>query len=1135
MEIRQDCNSLRIDLLLIVHSQDKKTEGDNCEVSAHQSQVKQVQKKPLPGGHIISSYESQESHVRVEIHPKNSKPDLFSQVPKVLPVPSGNGRNWEKNPQPSAKDFYAYPWDKSDLKSMSVNLKNLGKLDAFAAKMAKKSTVEQLVSALLKVARTDLEKVRAIWMWICHHIEYDLEALDDKSKWCGDPSQVLQTGKGACEGYASLFENMCRLAGIHCMKIGGYSKGLCYEAGQIFSEETNHAWNAVYLNKRWHLLDTTWGAGYADRNSNAFSFRYNEFYFLTHPALFIEEHFPDNQNWQLLQVPLSVKQFEGSLRHKSSFYNAGLMASYPETLQVETVNGKATFSVEGNSPALFTFTLNGTQKPGIMTLTKNGMQLEVYPQTTGRHKLEIYTKPYNTAKESYESVLEYILHCGSVDPTFRIPNELDVIVGPSWLTEKKGFLQFSCRDPIINTEDGRCTVGFTLAKKTVVLATLHSDQIKLGEEMRYILQTMRGNKTEFKIHLPHQGYYALKIHSSTGPGKFECFCNYLIVSTNPEVAWPPFPKKLQNPVGPTALMEKKGLLQPSQRNPIIYTSDGQCSISFTVKEDIAIVTALVSDEVCLVGQGERQYVTQIQKGNQIELQVQLPQAGSYVLQIFTDSKTAPTAFEYACNYLICCMNSEATSPPASQMPLGSCSKVEKKGFLQTTPTGQTINSPDGRCSITFNLGRDMNCLATLHSDDNKWNKQMERQYIMQVQKQNHVEFYIQLPRAGSYEFRIYTDSRLQSGNYEFVCSYNILCTNTQVAWPTFPYKLQNPVGPSIHSEKKGLLQPSCMEPIIYSSDGCCSVGFILKREMGVFARLQSDDVILTEEAERRHVLQSQRQKIVDFQIQLPRAGTYVLKIYTESEPGAYKFACNYLISCTNNKVKWPPHPQELSNPAGPSCLSEKMGLVRPSHLEPLIYTDDGRCCVSFALDGNIDVVATLHADDIKSDDARRRHIFQVEKDGRVEFQIHLPKEGTYILKICSKKKSDQGNEYDYACNYLLCCTNAKIKWPFFPMRYSAWDTSYELIEPLTGILPANSDIKFKIKARGLAAVSLKGKDCKSLTLSADGCWEGSCSTAECQDIQVLVTNNLNKIYALVLSYKVKNGKPDKNVENLSCP
>ncbi|XP_077147398.1 kyphoscoliosis peptidase [Ranitomeya variabilis] len=1136
MEIRQDYNSLRINLLLIVQAQDKQAEEKQDQETGHQTQVTPSPKNPLAGRHIINSYESEGSQVRVEIHPKNSQPHLFSMtpVPKDVTVPTWNGSRWEQMSQPSAKDFYAYPWDKCCLKSMPVNLKNFEKLDAYAVQVAKPNTVEELVKSLVKMARTDLEKVRAIWIWICHHIEYDLEALEDKSKWCGDPNQILLTGKGACEGYASLFETMCRLAAIKCLKIGGYSKGHCYELGQTFSDETNHAWNAVYLNKKWHLLDSTWGAGLTDSSSSKFNFRYNEFYFLTHPALFIEEHFPDNQNWQLLQVPLSLKQFEGNLCHKSSFYNAGLIASYPETLQVETVNGKATFSIEGHLPALFSFTLNKTEKPGLLILTKHGMQLEVYPQATGRHRLELYTKPYDSTKEAYETVVEYIISCGSVDPVLRIPRELDVVVGPSWLTDKKGFLQLTSRDPVINTLDGRCTIGFTLAKRNVVIATLHSELIKPGDERKHVLQTLRGNRVEFKVHLPQPGHYALKMHSSSGQGKFECFCNYLIICTNPDVSWPPFPKKLQNPVGPTALMEKKGLLQPSCRDPIIYSSNGQLSISFTLKDNLKILTALLNNDLSLSDCGGKRYIMQTQRGQHLELQVSLPQSGSYVLQIFADSKSSPINFEYIGNYLICCSSIETSSneaPFVPHIPVGSNNTTDKKSFIQPSQLGQVINSPDGRCSLNFSLDKDMSCLATLHSDDNKWNSQMERRYILQTHKQRQVEFHIQLPKSGSYELRVYADNKFQPGNYELVCSYLISCSNSKVAWPPFPYILQNPGGPTPLSEKKGLFQPSQTEPIIHTSDGRCSLAFTLKKEMAVFARLQSEDVLLTEEGERRHILQIQRQNRVEFHIQLPQAGMYVLKIYTESEQGSFKFACNYIISCVNAQVKWPLLPLELCNPVGPSYLSDKKGLLRPSHLDPTIQTDDGRSCISFALDEKIDVMATLHSDDITSEEARRRYIFQAEKEGRVEFEIQLPKAGNYVLKICTKKKTDLSNVYDYACNYLLCCSNTKVRWPFFPIRYSAWNMNYELLEPRTEILPANSEVQFRIKAKGLAAVAIKSKNFWPLTLSRDGFWEGVCSTAGSKDIQVLVTNNLNKNYALVLSYQVKGAVHQRLIES----
>jgi hypothetical protein len=65
---------------------------------------------------------------------------------------------------------------------------------------------------------------------------------------------------------------------------------------------------------------------------------YNEFYFLTHPALFIEDHFPDNKNWQLLKPPQSLRQFENNMYHKSEFYNKGMLSAHPDTSMIRTGN-----------------------------------------------------------------------------------------------------------------------------------------------------------------------------------------------------------------------------------------------------------------------------------------------------------------------------------------------------------------------------------------------------------------------------------------------------------------------------------------------------------------------------------------------------------------------------------------------------------------------------------------------------------------------------------------------------------------------------------------------------------------------------------------------------------------------------
>ncbi|XP_077779636.1 kyphoscoliosis peptidase-like [Podarcis muralis] len=199
-----------------------------------------------------------------------------------------------------------YPWDECNEKSIEIDFTQFEELDAYAQKVNVKDSVENLVSVLLQKAHSDLEKVRAIWMWICHHIEYDMEAFYDEAKRASEAADVLQSGKGICTGYCGLFEEMCSIAGIQCKTLSGYCIGYGYKAEQVIEEYKSHVWSTVHLDGRWHLLDSTWGSGCVDDKGN-FTFRYSEFYFLTHPALFIEDHFPDDPRWQLLKQTLRLE------------------------------------------------------------------------------------------------------------------------------------------------------------------------------------------------------------------------------------------------------------------------------------------------------------------------------------------------------------------------------------------------------------------------------------------------------------------------------------------------------------------------------------------------------------------------------------------------------------------------------------------------------------------------------------------------------------------------------------------------------------------------------------------------------------------------------------------------------------
>ncbi|XP_007438425.1 kyphoscoliosis peptidase-like [Python bivittatus] len=71
-------------------------------------------------------------------------------------------------------------------------------------------SVQTVVSLIAGGASSQLEKARAIWVWLCQNIEYDVCGFLGLSKKIHLPQEVLQTGRGVCSGYAHLFCEMCK-------------------------------------------------------------------------------------------------------------------------------------------------------------------------------------------------------------------------------------------------------------------------------------------------------------------------------------------------------------------------------------------------------------------------------------------------------------------------------------------------------------------------------------------------------------------------------------------------------------------------------------------------------------------------------------------------------------------------------------------------------------------------------------------------------------------------------------------------------------------------------------------------------------------------------------------------------------
>lgn len=109
--------------------------------------------------------------------------------------------------------------------------------------------VADLLSSLALSGKTDYQKIKAIYDYICSNITYDYDNLYDDSYTLKHSSYAaLINKKAVCQGYASLFYRFALEAGIDARVISGDSGG-------------PHAWNIVKIEGSYYNLDSTWDAG----------------------------------------------------------------------------------------------------------------------------------------------------------------------------------------------------------------------------------------------------------------------------------------------------------------------------------------------------------------------------------------------------------------------------------------------------------------------------------------------------------------------------------------------------------------------------------------------------------------------------------------------------------------------------------------------------------------------------------------------------------------------------------------------------------------------------------------------------------------------------------------------------------
>ena len=155
-----------------------------------------------------------------------------------------------------------------------------------------KSLAEEITAG----CTNNYERIKAIYGWICSHIDYDTSYKIRSADEC------LKKQKGVCQAYCELFFLLGKALGIRVETIDGKAKD---QTGYV--NPNGHGWLFAYTREnRGVLMDPTWGAGSVEgdkfvRDENCWP------WFNVTPEWMILSHFPDKASCQLLDKPLTER------------------------------------------------------------------------------------------------------------------------------------------------------------------------------------------------------------------------------------------------------------------------------------------------------------------------------------------------------------------------------------------------------------------------------------------------------------------------------------------------------------------------------------------------------------------------------------------------------------------------------------------------------------------------------------------------------------------------------------------------------------------------------------------------------------------------------------------------------------
>ncbi|XP_060082729.1 lim and transglutaminase domain protein ltd-1-like [Ylistrum balloti] len=407
-------------------------------------------------------------------------------------------------------------------------------------------TVEILLDELTGEFQKEVQRVRAILMWIWYHRSYDLTFRPDK---CSPMGYLKRLHSGSIS-YSELFTFLCRKANIPCVLVDGLAKGKQYEVGKESLTNLTNTWTAVYVTGGWRLVFPLWTlSNEADIGENSTEVMdtdsfVNEFFFLTDPDEFIFRCFPFKTDWQLLQYPYSKEQFK-RLPYVSSHYFESyiqLPASQDGTVQASRGYYKINLTLkqgreeDAKLSSVMTFDRDVSNEDLPANIDLNRYVAIIHSNKTRRVNVRlpcngVFRLKVSDSKRGWLCSVRIVSQKSTVIRN-GFPEHPVLDFGPCISTLDAGLVPNSHISGIIKTNvNQELIVTFDITEEILVKTQLFDSKKEVSQ---YVTHNIYDNELIIRVKVPMSGEYALVIHCQPNHlnKPYTVACNYLLTTEN---------------------------------------------------------------------------------------------------------------------------------------------------------------------------------------------------------------------------------------------------------------------------------------------------------------------------------------------------------------------------------------------------------------------------------------------------------------------------------------------------------------------------------------------------------------------------------------------------------------------------